>query len=1003
MANGLGDIKSTAGTINHLIKAIENGILGTNEELSKSPSSFINILLDQIGSINSANFYEMLALKNETTKSTAKLRRSLIRYLDSDEFIGIMGKPSTFTFNLGFKIDDLINNGVVDGLVKKLTINRNSIITLVDNPIFSFDNDIDIFIRDIGNNSDDIYERYRIFAKYRPITGSVHSTISNPFIKSFIQTVDGEKYFIMILNLKQYERSYNEFNALNSSLNKYEFSVRYLDNLYAFEVLYKAPNSETYSILKGQPDGIINKTGYNFSLSNRSSGFKSLDIKFNRNPSYFSPENGSSIRIVTYTTKGINGNFTINGWDDDEPPIRDVIFDQDVDDPFQEPINTIPPLVSIVDSSSVGGSDELDIDSLRDFVIRKSNSKLMTIVELEEVVKNYGMRLTKERFDVLDIYYRLSGSVKHENLIFDTTSGLVELNLDKLQKSDTTGTLIFSPKTKMKVDNNRFKLLNSDETSIIDNYIDTFNDKSFNIHDREFFFPFFMRIDLSSYIDAKVYDMAIDDTRPLIFEYYNEGSTSEAGVDSCSIKRDPINDDEIVYYEDGTSKYIGKYKISFDIQINELIYNRIDSAEAENPIRIYMKLTGANGSFIIDNSIVNNRISITKINDSNNVIRVETSIYTDCGIDEYDRIAIIDDSVVEFPRKTSPSYSTYLIDKIVNLSVNICFEGTPSDKIKYDNIIHPDDRSGFQGVSAVYTLEDINLLKNITNTIKPIVDVKASRKIMRYTENIPELYSETVFERDGDGEIIYDTVTLPDNTTQQVPRILHFKDEPKLDSNGDPIYLHKIGDPVLDGSGNPIYDESDPNEVKFEVRDFPLVDRIYSEFENYWNTIKGFKSLVERIESFQNLSPTGTSGKLGVLNTLGSGKYYFVNRKTGAENSIDRLALSFRIGLKTDGSEIDEDLLVSSVKREILSYIQQNSTSPSVSFMEMLDVVKENVDGIKYFELYNVNDYDEGICHSIYTKEEEQNDNFDIITLKNIVNVNDTNVDFTQDIEIIII
>ena len=86
----IGSIKSTAGVINHFVKNIQDHLLNDEEELSKSPTSFVNLLLDQIGSINAANFFEMISIKQEAVKSTAKLRRSLIRYLNSEEITNIL-------------------------------------------------------------------------------------------------------------------------------------------------------------------------------------------------------------------------------------------------------------------------------------------------------------------------------------------------------------------------------------------------------------------------------------------------------------------------------------------------------------------------------------------------------------------------------------------------------------------------------------------------------------------------------------------------------------------------------------------------------------------------------------------------------------------------------------------------------------------------------------------------------------------------------------------------
>src|SRR5690554_2910994 len=197
----IGSIKSTSGVINHFVKNIQDHLLNDEEELSKSPTSFVNLLLDQIGSINAANFFEMISIKQEAVKSTAKLRRSLIRYLNSEEITDIFGTPAIFSFNLGFKTSELITHSErVENSTEelyKVTINKVSIVALIDRPVFTFDNNIDIYIR----KSISLYgtEDYNFFAKYNPEIGTVYGTVSNPFIKSFTQIVDGEKYFVLNL------------------------------------------------------------------------------------------------------------------------------------------------------------------------------------------------------------------------------------------------------------------------------------------------------------------------------------------------------------------------------------------------------------------------------------------------------------------------------------------------------------------------------------------------------------------------------------------------------------------------------------------------------------------------------------------------------------------------------------------------------------------------------------------------------------------------------------
>lgn len=69
----------------------------------------------------------------------------------------------------------------------------------------------------------------------------------------------------------------------------------------------------------------------------------------------------------------------------------------------------------------------------------------------------------------------------------------------------------------------------------------------------------------------------------------------------------------------------------------------------------------------------------------------------------------------------------------------------------------------------------------------------------RYTESIPYVYEQTVYERDENGQIILGQ----DGDGNITYNVLHAKGDIKLDSDGNPVYRHLKGDVVLDDSGKP--------------------------------------------------------------------------------------------------------------------------------------------------------------------------------------------------------
>ena len=1009
MADTIGSIKSTAGVINHVSDAINKAIVGSSEMLPTSPTSFVNTLLDQIGSISSAKFFEMLSIKQETNKSTAKLRRSLVRYLNSTEFVGILGSPSSFTFSLGFSLTDLVQYGAIDipNLTQKVTINQGTLIPLLDKPPFTLDHSIDItikrkFVFDVNTNTADP-ANYTFYAQYLLDTSKVIPSISNAFVKSYIITEGGLPYFMMEIVTRQYVRNETIITSINTSTMQYEYDIPYSDELYAFEVFYKENDNVDYVWLQGQPDGVFNGNGYNFVLRDRTTGASSLVVKFHRDPTKFTIANGSTIKIVVYTTQGSKGNFILTNWNTATAPITNINFIQDRTIQAEDAIFSITPAIALNGPEASGGSDEMTIDDLRTFVITKSDSKNITLVELQALALKQNMKLTKERFDILQIYFRLIGYVEDSGIQITTTPGFVSLNIDLLPYSDAVEMYILTPQNFMIPDSNyKFSIdgsIKNNNLSESTNYIRNYNNKVTTV--RHYFFPYFMKLNMGSYVDSKVYDMSANDSYPTLFEHFNQSSTSIAGISSCTVYRDPMNTvTEIISTNaNGKITYAGKYRISFSMQISALMYANLFDVNGNivpNQMNMFINLVGPSASYLVSNDT--NHIIIKPLSAKDGVVSVTVILDTDNGIDDYDRLHLIN-SVVPFPTITSPS-SDYFIDSIVDMNVFVGFAGTV-----------PDGWTGYTTVdttiplSAAYRVKDINLYTNITDLIKPTLDVKIDPTSVYkvYENNVQAKYTTTIVAKNSDGtDILHSESVLVAGvpTTIQVPEILHQKGDFIFDTDGiTPIWAHLKGEIILyDALGN-IVDEGGQPELAdsyyptlIEAIDLPLVDRIHSFGSGYNTTRSAFNSLRNRISALMNYAPTGSTAKLGVFNTIGSGNYYFFNRNLGnIKTPLDRMALSFTVGISLEDSTIDQVTTTSAVVTAIVNYIRANSTASFVSFVEMMDYVKTTVVGIKYYEIYSVNDYPNGACQSI-TLNTSATSNNGIITIKNVVDLDNSDI-----------
>lgn len=997
------NFKSTAGVINGLTSAIRKGIIKEGEELPSTPASFINILMDSIGSLSSANFYETLAIKNELHKSTARSERSLIRYLDSEQLVGIYGKPAVFSFSIGFSLDDIVQRGVsIDINTKKVTINKNLQIMMMSNPEFTLDYNIEIIAKykqiTINNGSDaskDINpDNYLYFAKFVYEESSVRPKINNPFITTYMKVVNGKKYIMLKVPMKQYyRRSYN-FNTINSSMSRYDFELPFNNNIYGFEVLYKKDDKSSYELIKGYPDGEVISTGYNYSIVERPNGVKFVRISFNRNPDSFAPIDGSSLFATIYETSGEAGNFFLVNWNRETPPISKVLFNQNTDKEDEIVVNYMIPAVEINGPESTGGRNKLSLDKLRTYVVNNDDSKTITMVELEAIAKDFGMRLSKERFDLLEIYFKLTSYLEDNKVgLIQTLTDDIELIPDNMVTLEATNSLMLTPKHMLQQNTDGglvipkfFKILPQDDIVPYKEYVMNYN-KDSGVDN--YYFPFFMMINNSKYIEPKIYNMCVNDLYEAVFEFFNYRSSSQASINDMLVYRNPKDD---IITNDGN--YEGKYKLSTDIQVSELVYNSIVNKAPDIKLVFILRGISDDKKYIL--KVSDNNITIKS--DKDKIITVTADITTDCAVNNLDKIYV--KGIIPYVpgATTTIPDAKYFIDSEINIDILVAFRGTePDDIIKYQDILSESEiNDGFKDISAVYTVKNVKLLDNLTDLIKPIVDVKpGTTKYTLHETNVYKTYKENVYDLNPDGTI---------KMSGGLPIILHKRGEFELDANNNKIILYAIGDIVLSDKGEPMpAPMTGSYRIKFTSIGSILVNRIYDK-NSYLNVVDAFYNSKAKIDSIVPYLPTGVSGKLATFNTVTNDGYYFIDRSTSSKIQLDRVNISVHIGIKLL-DDVDKDLIVENTKIKIIEYIRNNSTSTNVSFMEMLEYIKDTVLGIKFCELYTINNYNQGSCQQIVL---ENPNATSVLNIKSIVDITNSNIDtgnvvFKPDIKVTVI
>lgn len=199
----------------------------------------------------------------------------------------------------------------------------------------------------------------------------------------------------------------------------------------------------------------------------------------------------------------------------------------------------------------------------------------------------------------------------------------------------------------------------------------------------------------------------------------------------------------------------------------------------------------------------------------------------------------------------------------------------------------------------------------------------------RYPADVPELYTKVEYAKDSVGAVY----TIDPVTDKIEFTIAHNVGDPKLDDEGNPIYLHREGDPVKDGNGNLVVDQD--SSIVREVR-FMLLDGRYRFATT--NSAMAYRDSIPLtiIDYLKNDINVITAGLIERTNlffepkaTLGSGLV-----KLGASRHASmNTALKFRVTfLMTEAGYQDDDLrtnLIANTKATIADELTKRTLSMS--------------------------------------------------------------------------
>ena len=487
---------------------------------------------------------------------------------------------------------------------------------------------------------------------------------------------------------------------------------------------------------------------------------------------------GDTIRVDVFTTKGLL-NIDLSGFRSNEFQGRWTDLN-DQTNPYIQPLSNITNMTVFGSSAVISGRDALSLDALRERVIYRSAERrgAITYEELTYLMKDKGFDLGKAKDTITERRYICSRKLpdpKAANVsspIAVAHAG-ISVNVDDPDYGycikSNTGRYTLTPDALYKEENDKVNLLNVTDYGDVESTEG--HEKAIKLNSHKYLYsPFFYVLDAESDVyNTRVY--YLDDPKEIgrNFVDVNPGLPFTITTESVNVER------------------IGEY---FNITVVAEVPSGLTDLYCQ---LVYKDVTGSTYRLSLPlNALTDKTVSAT------------FSLRSNLDLNGFNRIGINNmlagDGTVGIAYLDLESVFDIYYLKATGVPIASLMDGEVST-------------SGLPPVSvAAHEQTRISLGKYIPRLYAKARAIINPPVYQKHTSNVQRVYTETVYERDANGNLIW---TVDPNTNKPVFNILHEIGDPVFDANGDPVWDALEGDPVLDSYGKPIIDV--PETVIWEV------------------------------------------------------------------------------------------------------------------------------------------------------------------------------------------
>lgn len=731
--------------------------------------------------------------------SLAQTEEDIYLHMSDKDYIDRFASPGRCIFTVAILINDLENAPLDEHNNSKLTIPKDTIVT-VDNLSFTFSYAVDMIRTDNGM----IRIQYDVVEQ-----NPLHTLNAGMLDYNVRKNTDGSTWIFFNVELLQIDIKSTQFPIEHGNI--FNKVIPYVDQYNYTRVYYKGNDTlNKWKEIKTTHTGLV----YDIQdptvvLQVYKEELKVMLPAIYTNTGILSGE----LRIDIYTTKG---DLTV-----DFSTYKISSFNNVLRSFNDEDINVHVSTLSdssytiFTDKITTGGKSNLSLPDLRKRVINNSvgvRNLPVSNIQLESYVSNEGFSVVKNIDHITNRVFLATRKLPDpgdNKIIVSANIGLSSIIIDpvSLAGSDyvtvTNKMYTIKSNTLFKLDNGILKLLSKSEVDAI--YALPVSDYVMLINsDRYYYNPYYYVYDETNEEEFTLRSYHLDQPKVNYLNFIDQNNSLQLAVNSDSVTIKKVNDNYVLII---VTKSGGFYKQMHDSSVGlQLAYYPV----GEHTLAY---ITGT----IVGRTDTNERI-------------YEITIETKLRIDIDDILTINNASMFtsdSLPTPVELTQDYFLIYSTNSVTTNFI----PGD---IDNKVPPFLLGvDFRGV----TEEKVSLslgypMKNLWSKVRPVISDQVYK---RYTTDIPLLYSSKIYSTDP----ITGSIFTVDSSNNLIYNVIHEVGDPVLDDDDNPIYKHKVGDIVLDIDGNPVLENS---LSLYSEMDFLLVDAKYLLADNdiyraYMNSI----------------------------------------------------------------------------------------------------------------------------------------------------------------------